>query len=99
VPSNLKTILRVSTEAQSFIASFRDAMRDRGYVEGQNIAFAAQSHRAARYWTHRFSADVTGIDLNPSRVRGAEEPTASVGLESHRRFGLARLIGEPIRSS
>src|SRR5918993_6035684 len=44
VPSNLKTILWVSTEAQPdpFIASFRDAMRDRGYVEGQNIAFALQ---------------------------------------------------------
>src|ERR671912_579017 len=44
VPSNLKTILWVSTEAQPdpFIASFREAMRDRGYVEGQNIAFALQ---------------------------------------------------------
>jgi putative ABC transport system substrate-binding protein len=44
VPSNLKTIPWVSTEAQPdpFIASFRDAMRDRGYVEGQNIAFTLQ---------------------------------------------------------
>ena len=44
VPSNLKTILWVSTEAQPdpFITSFREAMRDRGYVEGQNIAFALQ---------------------------------------------------------
>jgi putative ABC transport system substrate-binding protein len=44
VPSNLKTILWVSTEAQPdpFIASFREAMRDRGYVEGQNIAFTLQ---------------------------------------------------------
>ena len=44
MPSNLKTILWVSTEAQPdpFIASFREAMRDRGYVEGHNIAFALQ---------------------------------------------------------
>ena len=44
VPSNLKTILWVSTEAQPdpFIASFRDAMRDRGYVEGHNIAYTLQ---------------------------------------------------------
>ena len=44
MPSNLKTILWVSTEAQPdpFIASFRDAMRARGFVEGQNIAFTLQ---------------------------------------------------------
>jgi putative tryptophan/tyrosine transport system substrate-binding protein len=44
MPSNLQTILWVSTEAQPdpFIASFRDAMRARGFVEGQNIAFTLQ---------------------------------------------------------
>jgi hypothetical protein len=44
VPSNLNTI-RLDFHrgtADPFIASFRDAMRDRGYVEGQNIAFALQ---------------------------------------------------------
>ena len=36
-----KFILWVSTEAQPdpFIAGFRDGMRERGYVEGQNLAF------------------------------------------------------------
>lgn len=35
------SILWVSTEAQPdpFIASFRDGMRERGYVEGQNLSF------------------------------------------------------------
>jgi putative tryptophan/tyrosine transport system substrate-binding protein len=39
--SKVRFILWVSTEAQPdpFIAAFRDAMRARGYVEGQNIAF------------------------------------------------------------
>src|SRR4051812_49565846 len=34
-------VLWVSTEAQPdpFIAGFRDGMRERGYVEGQNLAF------------------------------------------------------------
>ena len=34
-------VLWVSTEAQPdpFIASFREGMRERGYVEGQNLAF------------------------------------------------------------
>src|SRR5829696_6712358 len=38
---NVKFILWVSTEAQPdpFIAGFRQGMRERGYVEGQNIAF------------------------------------------------------------
>ena len=40
-PSKVRFILWVSTEAQPdpFIAAFREAMRERGYVEGQNLAF------------------------------------------------------------
>jgi hypothetical protein len=81
--------LRLSTTRCGIAAMWRD----------RTSLSRCNTHRAARYWTHRFSADVTGIDLNPTRVRGAEEPTALVGLESHRRFGLACLSGEPIRSS
>jgi len=40
-PSKVRFILWVSTEAQPdpFIAAFREAMRERGYLEGQNLAF------------------------------------------------------------
>jgi putative tryptophan/tyrosine transport system substrate-binding protein len=40
-PGKLRTILWVSTEAQPdpFIDGFRDGMRQRGYSEGQNLAF------------------------------------------------------------
>ena len=40
-PGRIHSILWVSTEAQPdpFIAGFRDGMRERGYVEGQNLAF------------------------------------------------------------
>src|ERR671917_1097206 len=40
-PSKIHIILWVSTEAQPdpFIAGFREGMRERGYVEGQNLAF------------------------------------------------------------
>src|SRR3954447_13903483 len=39
--SSVRFILWVSTEAQPdpFIAAFREAMRGRGYLEGQNLAF------------------------------------------------------------
>jgi putative ABC transport system substrate-binding protein len=40
-PAKTRIILWVSTEAQPdpFIAGFREGMRERGYVEGQNLAF------------------------------------------------------------
>jgi putative tryptophan/tyrosine transport system substrate-binding protein len=40
-PGKVHRILWVSTEAQPdpFIAGFREGMRERGYVEGQNLAF------------------------------------------------------------
>ena len=40
-PGKVHLILWVSTEAQPdpFIAGFREGMRERGYVEGQNLAF------------------------------------------------------------
>src|ERR671917_1962284 len=40
-PSKVHVILWVSTEAQPdpFLAGFREGMRERGYVEGQNLAF------------------------------------------------------------
>src|SRR5688572_20952729 len=40
-PAKMHVILWVSTEAQPdpFIAGFREGMRERGYVEGQNLAF------------------------------------------------------------
>ncbi|MFL4973871.1 MAG: ABC transporter substrate-binding protein [Microvirga sp.] len=40
-PAKVHFILWVSTEAQPdpFIAGFREGMRERGYVEGQNLAF------------------------------------------------------------
>ena len=46
-PSKVHTILWVSAEAQVsteaqpdlFITGFREGMRERGYVEGQNLAF------------------------------------------------------------
>jgi putative ABC transport system substrate-binding protein len=40
-PGKIRTILWASTEAQPdpFIDGFRDGLRERGYIEGQNLAF------------------------------------------------------------
>jgi putative ABC transport system substrate-binding protein len=43
-PAKVKFILWVSTEAQPdpFIAAFKEGMRQRGYIEGENLAFVLQ---------------------------------------------------------
>jgi sarcosine/dimethylglycine N-methyltransferase len=43
--------------------------------------FCAGLGGPARYWAYRYDVDVTGIELNPSRIQGAEELTRRVGLE------------------
>ncbi len=43
--------------------------------------FCAGLGGPARYWADRYDVEVTGIELNPSRIQGAEELTRRVGLE------------------
>jgi sarcosine/dimethylglycine N-methyltransferase len=45
--------------------------------------FCAGLGGPSRYFAHRYGADVTGIELTPARVKGAEELTRRVGL-AHR---------------
>jgi len=60
-----------------------DALAHRAEIRaGDRVAdFCAGLGGPARYWAHRLGADFVGIDLNPSRVRGAAELNALVGLE------------------
>src|ERR1700693_3425194 len=55
---------------------------------GTRVAdFCAGLGGTVRYLAHRYGADVTGIELTPARVAGAEELTRRVGLQH-----LARVI-------
>jgi len=45
------------------------------------VDFCAGLGGPARYLAHRYGADVTGIELTPARVKGAEELTRRVGLQ------------------
>ena len=48
---------------------------------GTRVAdFCAGLGGPARYLAHRYDADVTGIELTPARVKGAQELTRRVGL-------------------
>jgi sarcosine/dimethylglycine N-methyltransferase len=45
------------------------------------VDFCAGLGGPARYFAHRYGADVTGIELTPARVAGAAELTRLVGLD------------------
>ena len=60
-----------------------------GIGRGTRVAdFCAGLAGPARYFAHHFGAAVTGIELNPHRVRGAQELTLRVGLQN--RVGMIR---------
>jgi sarcosine/dimethylglycine N-methyltransferase len=60
-----------------------DALADLARIgPGTRVAdFCAGLGGPARYLAHRYGALVTGIELNPDRVAGAEDLTRRVGLE------------------
>jgi ubiquinone/menaquinone biosynthesis C-methylase UbiE len=60
-----------------------DALAAAARIEpGMRVAdFCAGLGGPARYLAHRYGADVTGIELTPSRVAGAAELTKLVGLQ------------------
>jgi len=60
-----------------------DALAERaGIGEDTRVAdFCAGLGGPSRYFAHRYGADVTGIELTPARVKGAEELTRRVGLQ------------------
>jgi ubiquinone/menaquinone biosynthesis C-methylase UbiE len=65
-----------------------DALAERAQIgHGTRVAdFCAGLGGPSRYFAHRYGADVTGIELTPSRVKGAEELTRRVGLQHKVRF-------------
>lgn len=65
-----------------------DALAERAQIgRGTRVAdFCAGLGGPSRYFAHRYGADVTGIELTPSRVKGAEELTRRVGLQHKVRF-------------
>jgi sarcosine/dimethylglycine N-methyltransferase len=67
-----------------------DALAERaGIGKGSRVIdFCAGLGGPARYLAHRYGADVTGIELTPARVTGAEVLTRQVGLQDR-----VRVIG------
>ena len=61
-----------------------DALAERAAIgkDTRVVDFCAGLGGPARYLAHRYGADVTGIELTPTRVKGALELTRLVGLQN-----------------
>ena len=61
-----------------------DALAERAAIgkDTHVVDFCAGLGGPARYLAHRYGADVTGIELTPTRVKGAVELTRLVGLQN-----------------
>jgi sarcosine/dimethylglycine N-methyltransferase len=60
------------------------------------VDFCAGLGGPARYFAHRYGADVVGIELTPSRVAGAAELTRLVGLQDRVRVLLGDITRVPL---
>lgn len=78
-----------------------DALAERaGIGEGVRVVdFCAGLGGPSRYFAHRYGADVTGIELTPARVRGAEELTLRVGLQDRVRVLEGNVMQVPLATS
>ena len=64
---------------------------------GSRVAdFCAGLGGTVRYLAHRYGADVTGIELTPSRVAGAQELTKRVGLQEAARIVEGNVMDVPL---
>ena len=64
---------------------------------GMRVAdFCAGLGGTVRYLAHRYGADVTGVELTPARVAGAEELTRRVGLQNVARVLEGSVLNAPL---
>jgi sarcosine/dimethylglycine N-methyltransferase len=64
---------------------------------GSRVAdFCAGLGGTVRYLAHKFGADVTGIELTPARVSGAQELTRRVGLQGTARIVEGNVMAVPL---
>src|SRR3954471_2859358 len=70
------------------LAATDELARGGQIASGTRVAdFCAGLGGTVRYLAHKYGANVTGIELTPSRVSGAQELTRRVGLH-----GIARIV-------
>jgi SAM-dependent methyltransferase len=86
-------------EQESFMraSEIRELAERAGIAPGTRVAdFCAGLGGPARYLAHRYGADVTGIELTPARVKGANELTKLVGLQDKVRVIEGNVMAVPL---
>jgi len=75
-----------------------DALAERAAIgKGTRVAdFCAGLGGPARYLAHRHGAEITGIELTPARVKGAQELTRRVGLQDKVRIVEGNVMQVPL---
>jgi ubiquinone/menaquinone biosynthesis C-methylase UbiE len=75
-----------------------DALAQRAAIgQGTRVAdFCAGLGGPARYLAYRYGADITGIELTPARVKGAQELTRCVGLQDKVRVIEGNVMQAPL---
>lgn len=78
-----------------------DALAERAQIrKGTRVAdFCAGLGGPARYFAQRYGADVTGIELTPARVKGAEVLTGRVGLQDRVRVVEGNVMQVPLANA
>lgn len=79
------------------LAATDELARNARVTNGSRVAdFCAGLGGTVRYLAYKYGADVTGIELTPSRVAGAQELTRRVGLEDRARVVEGNVMNVPI---
>lgn len=79
------------------LAATDELARNAHITNGSRVAdFCAGLGGTVRYLAYKYGADVTGIELTPSRVAGAQDLTRRVGLEDRARVIEGNVMSAPI---
>jgi sarcosine/dimethylglycine N-methyltransferase len=79
------------------LAATDELARGAQISKGVRVAdFCAGLGGTVRYLAHRYGADVTGIELTPARVAGAQELTRRVGLQNVARVLEGSVLNAPL---
>ena len=79
------------------LAATDELARGAQVSNGSRVAdFCAGLGGTVRYLAHKYGADVTGIELTPARVAGAQELTKRVGLQETARVIEGNVLEVPL---
>ena len=82
------------------LAATDELARGAQVSNGSRVAdFCAGLGGTVRYLAHKYGADVTGIELTPARMSGAQELTKRVGLDGTARIVEGNVMDVPLRDA